>query len=188
MSIKIVALVGSLRQGSHNRALVREAMAAAPAGVSVELLEIADIPFYNGDVQEQGFPESVARLGEALRQADGVLLVSPEYNYSISGVLKNAIDWMSRVPNQPFAGKPVALMGASMGVMGTARAQYHLRQVLVCLDAHVMNKPEVMVGSVHTKFDEQGKLTDQATREHVAKAMTAFQAYVARFRVAATHT
>jgi len=184
MSIKIVALVGSLRKGSLNRALLREAIAAAPAGVEVELLEISEIPFYNGDLQDQGFPESVSRLGDALRQADGVLLVSPEYNYSISGVMKNAIDWMSRVPNQPFAGKPVALMGASMGALGTARAQYHLRQVLVCLDAHVMNKPEIMVGSAHTKFDEQGKLTDQTTRDHMAKAMVAFQAYVARFGAA----
>jgi len=184
MSIKIVALVGSLRQGSLNRALLREAIAAAPAGVEVEILEISDIPLYNGDVQDQGFPESVTRLADSIRQADGLVIVSPEYNYSISGVLKNTIDWLSRVPKQPFAEKPVGLMGASMGAMGTVRAQNHLRQVLICLNGLVMNKPEIYVGTAHTKFDEQGKLTDQSTRDHVAKFMVSLQTFVTRFGAA----
>ncbi|MFN8606480.1 MAG: NADPH-dependent FMN reductase [Vulcanimicrobiota bacterium] len=180
MSMKIVALVGSLRKGSLNRALFHAAVGQAPQGMSVDLLEIDDVPLYNGDVQAQGFPEVVTRLGQALRQADGILLVSPEYNYSLPGVLKNAIDWLSRLPEQPFAGKPVALMGASMGNLGTARAQYHLRQILVFLDPLVMNKPEIMVPAAHTKFDAELQLTDNSTREHLAKFMAAFQAFINR--------
>lgn len=180
MSIKIAALVGSLRQGSLNRALFHAAAGQAPDGVSVELHEIGEVPLYNGDVQAQGFPEVVTRLGDQLRSADGILLVTPEYNYSIPGVLKNTIDWLSRLPEQPFAGKPVAIMGASMGNLGTARAQYHLRQVMVFLDPLVMNKPEIMVPAAHNKFDAEGKLTDDSTREHLAKFMAAFQAYIKR--------
>ena len=180
MSTKIVALVGSLRQGSLNRALLRATAALAPAGLEIELLEIADVPLYNGDVQNQGFPESVTRLGDAIRQADGVLLVTPEYNYSTSGVLKNAIDWISRLPEQPFSEKPVGIMGASMGNLGTARAQYHLRQILVYLNGHVMNRPEIMVPAAHSKFDGEGHLTDESTREHLVKFLAAFQTYSQR--------
>lgn len=182
--MKIVALVGSLRQGSLNRALLRATAGLAPADVEIELLEIAEVPLYNGDVQSQGFPEVVTRLGDSIRQADGVLLVTPEYNYSVSGVLKNAIDWLSRLPEQPFGEKPVAIMGASMGNLGTARAQYHLRQILVYLNCHVMNRPEIMVPSAHNKFDSQGQLTDESTREHLVKFLAAFQAYAARFGAA----
>lgn len=180
MSIKIAALVGSLRQGSLNRALLHAAAEQAPSGVTVELLEIGEVPLYNGDVQAQGFPEVVTRMGEALRAADGILLVTPEYNYSVPGVLKNTIDWLSRLPQQPFAGKPVAMMGASMGNMGSSRAQYHLRQVMVFLDPLVMNKPEIMVPAAHSKFDAEGKLTDDSTREHLAKFMAAFQTFIGR--------
>ena len=181
MSMKIVALVGSLRQGSLNRALLNEAIAHAPAGLEIQLLEIGDVPLYNGDIQSQGFPEMVSRLGDSLRQADGILLVTPEYNYSVSGVLKNTIDWLSRLPEQPFSDKPLAIMGASMGNLGTARAQYHLRQILVYLNAHVMNRPEIMVPAAHNKFDAQGKLTDDSTREHVVKFLAAFQTFASRF-------
>jgi chromate reductase len=180
MSMNIVALVGSLRQGSLNRALLHATTAVAPAGMKIELLEIGDVPLYNGDVQSQGFPEVVTRLGEAIRQADGVLLITPEYNYSVSGVLKNAIDWISRLPEQPFNEKPTAIMGASMGNLGTARAQYHLRQILVYLNAHVMNRPEIMVPAAHSKFDAEGKLTDESTREHLVKFSAAFQAFASR--------
>lgn len=180
MSTKIVALVGSLRQGSLNRALLREAAAYAPDGLHIELLEIGEVPLYNGDVQSQGFPEAVTRLGDAIRQADGILLVTPEYNYSVSGVLKNAIDWLSRLPEQPFSEKPLAIMGASMGNLGTARAQYHLRQILVFLNSHVMNRPEIMVPAAHSKFDAEGKLTDDSTRDHLVKFLAAFQTFAAR--------
>ncbi len=182
MSKKIVALVGSLRQGSLNRALLHEAAALAPAGLEIELLEISEVPLYNGDLEAQGLPPSVTRLGEAIRGADGLLLVAPEYNYSVSGVLKNAIDWISRLPDQPISTKPVAIMGASMGGLGTSRAQYHMRQILVYLNAHVMNRPEMMVSSAHSKFDAQGKLTDESTRENLVKFLSAFQTFVTRFR------
>lgn len=181
MITKIVAIVGSLRQGSLNRALLREAAALAPTDLEIELLEIGEVPLYNGDVQAQAFPKVVTRLGESIRHADGILLVTPEYNYSVSGVLKNAIDWISRLTDQPFNGKPLAIMGASMGNLGTARAQYHLRQILVCLNGHVMNRPEIMVPSAQSKFDAQGKLTDDSTRVHLVKFLTAFQDHIARF-------
>ena len=175
--IHLVALVGSLRKGSLNRALLREAMAVAPPSIRIDVAEIGDIPLYNSDVQDQGMPASVTQLANAMSAADGFLIATPEYNYSIPGVLKNAIDWLSRVPSQPFAGKPLGIMGASMGMIGTARSQYHLRQVMVFLNAHVMNKPEVMVGAAHTKFDAEGKLTDASTREHLTKFMVALEEF-----------
>lgn len=179
--LKIVALVGSLRKASYNRALLRAAVAAAPASLQIETLEIGDVPVYNSDVQDQGMPAAVTRLAEQVGAADAILIVTPEYNYSIPGVLKNTIDWLSRVSPQPFADKPVGLMGASMGVLGTARAQYHLRQVMVFLDAHVLNKPEVMVGACHTKFDAEGNLTDQGTAEHLARFMASLEALTRRW-------
>ena len=179
--LRLVALVGSLRKASLNRALLKEAICAAPASVQVEIVEIGDLPLYNGDVQEQGMPASVTKLAESMAGADGFLIATPEYNYSVPGVLKNAIDWLSRLPNQPFAGKPMGILGASMGAIGTARGQYHLRQVMVFLDAHIMNKPEVMVGTAHTKFDGEGKLTDTSTKEHLTKFMTAFEAFARRW-------
>lgn len=180
-TLKLAALVGSLRKASLNRALLKAAIEAAPAGVEVEILEIGDLPLYNSDVQEQGMPAAVTALAEGLARAQGILVATPEYNYSVPGVLKNAIDWLSRVEKQPFGGKPLGILGASMGQLGTARCQYHLRQVMVFLDAHVMNRPEVMVGAAHTKFDGDGKLTDASTREHLAKFMAAFQAFAQKF-------
>ena len=166
--MNVTAISGSLRQGSFNTALVKAAQELAPSGMSITRADIGDIPIYNGDVQDQGFPVSVSSLAENIRSADGVLISTPEYNYSIPGVLKNAIDWLSRIDNQPFSGKPVALMGASMGGQGTSRAQYHLRQVFVFLDGRIMNRPEVFVGAAHTKFDDYGKLADEDTRKFVA--------------------
>lgn len=177
--MNIAAISGSLRSASLNTALLRAAKEAAPAGVNVTLQDISGIPLYNGDEQAAGFPAAVTSLAEALRAADGVLIATPEYNYSVPGVLKNAIDWLSRVDDQPFAGKPVGLLGASMGVLGTARSQYHLRQVFIFLDGRVMNRPEVFVGGAHQKFDEQGQLTDDVTREYLGKYMSAFQSWVA---------
>jgi chromate reductase len=133
-------------------------------------------------VREQGFPPPVAELRARIKAADGLLIVTPEYNYSIPGVLKNAIDWASRPPEQPFDGKPIGLMGAAGGTLGTARAQYHLRQCFVFLNGLVMNRPEVMIPQAHNKYDADGKLTDQATREFLIAHLTAFQAWVLRFR------
>jgi len=172
-NINVLALSGSVRQGSLNSASLRAAVELAPEGVRVTLGSIAGIPLYDEDVRSAGTPEPVTALAEAIAAADAVLIATPEYNYSIPGVLKNAIDWLSRLDPQPFARKPVAIMGASMGRLGTARAQYHLRQVFVFLDAMVMNKPEVMIAAAHTLVDDAGTLTDETTGRHIRSLLEA---------------
>jgi chromate reductase len=162
--LDVLGISGSLRKGSYNTAALRTAQELAPEGVRIEIASIAEIPFYNADVQAEGFPAPVTALAERIRAADAVLIASPEYNYSIPGVLKNAIDWVSRVERQPFAGKPIGMIGASMGLQGASKAQYHLRQCFVFLDALPVNRPEVFIAQAHTKFDAQGGLTDEAVR------------------------
>lgn len=172
MSNLIVAISGSLREASLNTELLRIAKARAPEGVEVEIVSIGDLPLYNGDLREEGgFPAPVERLGAAIREAGAVLIATPEYNYSFSGVLKNAIDWVSRLPDQPFARKPVAIMGATPGRYGTARAQYHLRQVFVYLDAIVLNRPEVLVAGA--RRGEDGALTDEFAKELIGQLVAA---------------
>jgi chromate reductase, NAD(P)H dehydrogenase (quinone) len=180
--LKLVSLLGSLRQASYNAAVARALPGLAPEGVDVLALpSIRDIPLYDADVQAAGFPPAVIALAEQIRAADGVVIVTPEYNYSVPGALKNAIDWLSRVPEQPLAGKPVAIQTASMGVIGGARCQYHLRQVLVFLDCQVLNKPEVMIGVVQNKVDAQsGELTDADTRKFVAGQLKSFAEFIRR--------
>ncbi len=173
--MKVLAIAGSLREQSYNRGLLRAAQALAPSGMTITIGEIADVPMYNGDDDGDNRPATVVALAEQVAQADALLFATPEYNYSIPGVLKNAIDWLSRVPGGVFAGKPVAIMGASMGGMGTSRSQYHLRQVLVFLDMHPLNKPEVFVSAAHEKCDDKGDLVDEKTREMVAKQLVALQ-------------
>lgn len=179
-SIRVVGISGSLRARSHNTAVLTAACELAPPGMVIERAEISDIPLYNDDVREVGYPEPVQRLRNQLAQADAILLVTPEYNFSIPGVLKNAIDWASRPPSQPFDGKPVAIMGASLGPVGTARAQYHLRQVMVFLNAFPLNKPEVMIGTAADKFDSEGRLTDEKTREFIRLQLMALAAWHGR--------
>src|SRR5690606_4805712 len=125
------------------------------------------------DVRKQGFPPAAEALREKIRLADALLIVTPEYNYSIPGVLKNAIDWASRPPEQPFQGRPIAIMGASGGVLGTARAQYHLRQCFIFLDSHILNRPEVFIGQAQNRFDADGRLTDEGTRKIVGEMLQA---------------
>jgi chromate reductase len=158
--IKLVAFCGSLRKGSFNRMALQAFIDRAPAGTTVETIEIGDWPLYDADLQAQGFPDKVQAAQKAILAADGVVFASPEYNYSVSGVLKNAIDWLSRMTPQPFAGKPMAVFGASGGPLGTARAQYHLRQIMVFLDGRFVNKPEVMIATAQSKFAD-GKFTDE---------------------------
>jgi chromate reductase len=171
--IKVLGISGSLRRGSFNTAALHEATRLAPAGMVIELADISEIPLYNEDVYAHGFPPAVERLREQIRAADALLIATPEYNYSVPGVLKNVIDWVSRPPEQPFAGKPVALMGASAGRFGTARAQYHLRQSMVFLDMRPLNRPELMIATAQKLFDEQGNLTDEATREYLRGLLVA---------------
>ena len=183
--IRVVGLSGSLRQGSYNSAALRAAQALAPDGMTIDTAAIGDLPLYNEDLRASGYPPEVARLRAQIASADAVLFVTPEYNYSISGVLKNAIDWASRPPDQPFEGKPVAMMGASGGLFGTARAQNHLRQMLVFLNAHPINKPQVMIGQAAGKFDEAGNLTDEPTRQHIRSLLESLAAWTQRLRAGA---
>jgi chromate reductase len=180
--MKVAAVSGSLRKGSFNAMALRAAVELAPPDMRIEHVGIGDLPHYNDDIRLAGYPPAVERLRAQLTDADAVLFVTPEYNYSIPGVLKNAIDWASRPPNQPFNDKPVAIMGASGGLLGTARAQYQLRQMLVFLNAHPINKPEVMIGQASTKFDEAGRLTDEPTREFIRQLLVALEAWTRRLR------
>jgi chromate reductase, NAD(P)H dehydrogenase (quinone) len=180
--LRFAVMVGSLRRASYNAAIASALPALAPDGVSIEPLgSVGDFPLYNHDVQEKGFPLAATAMAEAIAKSDGVIVVTPEYNHSIPGVLKNAIDWISRLPNQPFAGKPVAIQSASTGVFGGLRAQLHLRHSLASLDARALNRPEVIISQVNTKIDpETGELTDPATRGFIADQLKAFAAFVRR--------
>ncbi|GLS04772.1 NAD(P)H-dependent FMN reductase [Chitiniphilus shinanonensis] len=171
-SVRVLAFCGSLRQGSYNAAALEAAIELAPAGMTIERAEIGDFPLFNQDVQAAGFPPAVERVAAQVRAADAVLIATPEYNYSVPGVLKNALDWLSRLPDAPLGGKPAAIFGASPGVIGTARAQYHLRQIGVSLNLRLLNKPEVMIGQAGQRF-ENGRLTDVPTREHLQKLLVA---------------
>jgi chromate reductase, NAD(P)H dehydrogenase (quinone) len=180
-TLHILALVGSLRRGSFNRVLYETAVALSPTGMEFTEADIRSLPLYDDDVRmEQDYPEPARRLRAAIAAADGLLFVSPEYNHAVPGVLQNAIDWASRAPDQPFKGKPAAIMGASTGRMGTVRMQHSLRTTLDSLEAHTLLKPEVMIGNAKESFDETG-LTDPVAREVVAQLMTAFAIWVRRF-------
>ncbi len=180
--MRVIGLSGSLRKSSLNTAALRAAQALAPEGTTIEIADIGEVPPYNEDLRQAGYPPSVERLRRQIGAADAVLFATPEYNYSIPGVLKNAIDWASRPPDQPFNDKPVAIMGVAGGRLGTARAQYHLRQVLVFLNAHPINKPEVFIGEAATKFDASGTLTDETTREHIGKLLLSLKTWTERLR------
>jgi chromate reductase len=178
--ISVLGFAGSLRQDSYNRAALRAAIELAPAGMTIETFDLAPIQPYNEDVKQQGFPPPEHAFREKIRAADAVLIVTPEYNRGISGVLKNAIDWASRPPDQPFNGKPAAIFGASPGMIGTAVAQFELRRYLGVLNALVLNTPSVMIGQAGAKFDEQGRLTDQPTREIIAQMLVALAEWTRR--------
>jgi len=165
--IAILGIAGSLRQGSYNRAALRAAEQLVPEGARLDIFDLAGIPPFNQD-DERNPLARVVELKRSIRAADAVLLVTPEYNYSIPGVLKNAIDWASRpYGDNSWDGKPVAVMGASVGSLGTARAQYHLRQVFVNLNMRAVNRPEVMISNAAERFDEKGNLKDENTRKHI---------------------
>ena len=183
--IKLAAFCGSLRKESFNRMALRAFIERLPAGTQVDEIAIGDWPLYDADVQAKGFPAKVEAAHKTMLGAEGVIIVTPEYNYGISGVLKNAIDWLSRMTPQPFAGKPTAVLGAATGVLGTARAQYQLRQTLVFLDGRPINKPEVMIGQAATRFVD-GKLTDEATGKLVSDLAHALVLHVRHARAAAT--
>jgi chromate reductase, NAD(P)H dehydrogenase (quinone) len=165
MHINILGFAGSLRKGSYNRALLRVASELAPPDTSLEIFDLEGIPPFNQDL-ETSMPRKVAEFKQKIKSADALLIVSPEHNYSVPGVLKNAIDWASRpYGDNSFKGKSVAVMSASTGMLGGARAQYHLRQIFVFLDMHPINKPEVFITLAAQKFDNEGKLLDEKARE-----------------------
>ncbi len=163
-TISVLGICGSLRKGSFNRATLNTAIELRPAGMDVTVADISQIPLYDEDVRAQGFPLPVETLRQQIKAADALLFACPEYNYSMSGVLKNAIDWASRPPDQPFAGKPVAILSAAAGMAGGARGQMHLRHSCVFLDMHPLNKPEVLIFQAQNKFDADGRLTDDVAR------------------------
>lgn len=182
--LRFLAISGSLRAGSVNTAVLRAARELTPEGVTLELYDLGGLPLYDDDLRRGGFPEPVARLRRALERADAVVLASPEYNHSFTGVLKNALDWASRPPEPPLRGKPVAVLGAATGGFGTVRSQLHLRQVLRALDAHALNRPEVHVSHAADKLGADGRLVDEATRTAVRELLGALEAWTRRLRPA----
>lgn len=166
-TFRVLGIPGSLRAKSYNRALLEAAREVAPQGVEIEILDLASVPLYDGDVEAEGDPEAVRDLKERIRNADALLIATPEYNASIPGVLKNAIDWASRPPQSALRHKPIAIMGAAPGNFGTIRAQTALRQILAHTDSYVLHKPEVLVFKAGEKFDADGVLQDEDTREWV---------------------
>jgi chromate reductase len=174
IAIQVLAICGSLRAGSFNRMAMQAAMAAAPSGMNISEGLIADLPHYNEDIRERGDPAAVARLKEQVRGAGALLFVTPEYNYGMPGVLKNAIDWVSRPPSAtPFNGKPVAMMGASTSLLGTVRGQMQLRQTCLALNMHPVNTPEVMIAQAEKRFSADGALKDEATAKFIGQLMQA---------------
>ena len=168
-----LGISGSLRRQSLNTAALRACAGLLPPGATMDLADISAIPLYNEEIREQGLPASVQTLREQILRADALVIATPEYNYSMPGVLKNAIDWASRPPSQPFEGKPIALMSASPGGFGGARAQYQLRQVFIYLNGLILNRPEAMISAAHTKFDAQGELTDPTAADQLKALLAA---------------
>lgn len=178
--INIIAMSGSLRKGSYNTMLLKAAAGLVPEDANIENVEIRGLPLFDSDL-EANMPQAVIDFKTKIKAADGILFVSPEYNYSIPGGLKNAIDWASRpYGDNSFEGKPVAIMSASSGMLGGARMQYHLRQTFVFLNMHAFNRPEIMVPFANEKFDEQGTLIDQATIDHIKPFLQEFIAWIRR--------
>jgi chromate reductase len=179
--VRLLAIIGSLRRDSYNRMVFRAVLESLPEGVSISEAPIRGLPLYDDDLRlEQGYPAAARRLREQIAAADAVLFITPEYNYSVPGVLKNAIDWASRPPDQPFKGKPVAIMGASTGMVGTARMQYHLRQSMVFVEALPLARPEVLIPFAADKFDDEGRLVDERTREALRAQLQALVAWTRR--------
>jgi chromate reductase, NAD(P)H dehydrogenase (quinone) len=172
--IKILAFPGSLRKNSYNRMLINALAELKPENMEIEITDLSEIPLYSGDVEDAGVPASVAGFKEKIEKADGVIISTPEYNHAVSGVLKNALDWASRPPYNPFSGKPVGIMGATIGMSGTISAQENFRHIGVLLNMHTMNNPGVLVSTADKKFDSNGKLTDERIKELLRKYLLSF--------------
>ncbi len=182
MGLTILGIAGSLRAKSFNRGALRAAQEVAPTGTKLDIFPLDDIPIFSQD-REEPMPPPVVEFKRRIRAADAILIATPEYNYSMPGVLKNAIDWASRpYGDSAWEGKPVALMGASPGMLGTARAQYHLRQVFMALNSHLLNRPELLIANADEHFDENGNLTDPEIRKRIGRLVEALVQWTEKLR------
>jgi len=184
-NLNVVTICGSLRKKSYNAALTRALPALAPSNMTIKNAPpFETIPFYNADIQEaSGFPGPVEDLATAVRAADGVIIVTPEYNWTIPGALKNALDWVSRLKDQPFKDKPVAIQSASQGPLGGARMQYHLRMALTYMNSFVFGTPEIFVGMAQNKFDKETlELKDEPTKAIIKQQLEGFAKFIERVR------
>jgi chromate reductase, NAD(P)H dehydrogenase (quinone) len=181
--IRVLGVAGSLRLGSLNRALLRAAVKLAPSGMTIDTFDLNDVPLYNGDVEAAGDPPGVAAFKDAIRAADAVLFVTPEYNHGVPGVMKNAVDWASRpARDAALNGKPVGIIGASPGQTGTARGQSQLRQAFEFTNSFCMPQPEILVFRALEKFDASGELTDEKTASYLGKYLEALRTWTLKFK------
>lgn len=181
--IKVIGFAGSLRKGSYNKMLLKNVQQLFPDDMELEIIDIPDIPIYNYDIQaSQGIPSSVIEIGEKIRNAHAVLIATPEYNYGVPGGLKNFIDWISRIENQPLRGRVLGMMGATTGLGGTIRAQVALRMIAVFVESCVMAKPEIYVTKAPEKFDKEGNLTDEATKKVLEKYIEKLKEWILVFK------
>lgn len=181
--LRVVGIAGSLRKASFNRALLCAAQQLAPREMKIEIEDLTGLPMFNADLDIGDPPEAVVELRRSVHRADGLLLVTPEYNHGVPGVLKNAIDWLSQpLHGSALEGRPTALMGASTGLAGTARGQTQLRQSFILTNTPAMLRPEVLVGRAHERFDAEGRLTDEATRQFVSDFLRQFVDWIHRNR------
>lgn len=180
--LKILGISGSLRKGSYNTAALKACAELMPAGMTMTYARIDDLPLFNQDVFDAGLPEAAKRFRAEVTAADGVLIASPEYNFSLTAALKNAIDWASRAPNQSWQDKPIAVFSVSGGPMGGARVQYDLRRILGQLWGHVLPRPEVFIGNASSKFDAQGRITDEATKKFLTDLLAGFRDWIVRMK------
>jgi chromate reductase, NAD(P)H dehydrogenase (quinone) len=182
--VRILGIAGSLRRGSYNQAALRAAKLLVPENAEIESFQLDEIPMFSED-DEKSPPSSVVELKKRIRRADAVLVVTPEYNYSIPGVLKNAIDWASRPHgDSAWSGKSAAIMGASLGAIGTARAQYHLRQIFVTLNVFTLNQPEVVIADAAHRFDENGNLIHEPTKRLIQELLKKLADWTRRISLA----
>ena len=177
MALHVIGIAGSLRAGSYNRALLAAAVALAPPSMFIEVADLRPIPFFDGDVEAAGLPPAVAELKTRVRNAGALLIATPEYNYSVPGVLKNTIDWLSRGPDSALAGKPAAVMGASPGGFGTVRSQLALRQVAQGCNLLLLQRPELHVAKAADKFDAGGQLVDEGVRKNLVSLLSALDGW-----------
>ena len=184
-NMRVLGIAGSLRAKSFNLGLLYAAQELAPAGITIDIFDISTIPLFNQDLEAQGEPEPVAAFKSAIRGSNALLIATPEYNYGMPGGLKNALDWASRPPGKSaIVDMPVAIMGATPGTGGTARAQLQLRQTLAAMKALVLVQQEIFVASAHQKFNEEGLLTDEDTRKYIRKLLEALNDWTRRLSAA----